>query len=115
MSQIDSPFIRDVVLEARKNLIAAGYKPQGTEQAWQQALRDRGDQEILHGVQLVIDNALFRDVLAAQLIQALKEDDWKRPAPGLEPDKGVWWKDDEGREHFHHPDIPGSVKPPERS
>lgn len=111
MSQIENPYIRDAVIEARKNLLAAGYKPQGTEQSWQQALRDQSDSEILTAAQLVIKDALFRDVLVAQLIQALKEHEENRPAPGLDLSKAEFYKDDQGREIMHHPDIPGSVKP----
>lgn len=108
---IENPFIRDAVLQARKDLIAAGYKPQGTEQAWQQALRHQNDKEILLGAQLVIDTQHFPGVLAAQLIQALKDDVGSREADGLDPEKAEFFKDDQGRDVLHHPDIPGSVKP----
>ena len=114
MAQIENPYIRGSILEARKMLLAAGYKLQGTEQSWQQALRDRNDKEILLGAELVIRNSVFREIRAAHLIQEIKDDVVNRQAPGLDPSKAVFSKDDQGREIMHHPDIPGSVKP-ERS
>ena len=104
---------RTSVIDAKRELIKAGFKVVGEDDSWHIGLSNLSDAQIRSSVNRIIESHRFNTVKASSVFNASSKGRGGEINPtahtthlgGLVDDSWEQWKDNHGREYAYHPSL----------
>lgn len=101
---------RTSVIDAKRDLIKAGFKADGDDDSWHDVLENMGDAQIASAVRQLKKTGEYKTVRASHVYQAASELSYSGSGGGsAHIEELETWKDNDGRDYAYWPGLRGKA------
>ncbi len=101
---------RTSIIDAKTDLIKAGYKTEGDDDSWHDVLENMGDAQIASAVRQVKRTGEYKSIRASHVFKAGSELSYSGSGGGSHHIEDLeTWKDNDGRDYAYWPGLMGQA------